>query len=47
MRNVFLALFVLALLAGPSLAAPIPDPGGTSAEEGPANEDYVVGEEMC
>lgn len=47
MRNVFLALFVLALLAGPTMAAPIPDPEGTSAEEGPANEDHVVGEEMC
>ncbi len=47
MRNVFLALFVLALLAGPSWAAPIPDSEGTRADESPSNEDHVVGEEMC
>ena len=47
MGNVFLALFVLALLAGPSLAAPIPEPEGTNAEESSPNEDWVVGEDMC
>ena len=47
MRKVFMALFVLALLAGPSRAAPIPDAEGTNAEESPPNEDWVVGEEMC
>ena len=47
MRNVFLALFVLALLAGPSMAAPSPDPEGANTEESPPNADWVVGEEMC
>lgn len=47
MRNVFLALFVLALLAGPSMAAPLPDPEGTKAEDSSSNEDLVVGEAMC
>jgi hypothetical protein len=47
MRNVFLALFVLALLAGPSSAAPLPDPEGTKAEDSSSNEDWVVGEAMC
>ncbi len=47
MRTLFMALFVLALLAGPSLAAPTPEPEGMNADESPPNEDWVVGEEMC
>jgi hypothetical protein len=47
MRYVFSALFVLALLAGPSMAAPLPDPEGTKVEDGSSNEDWVVGELMC
>ena len=47
MRTIFMALFVLTLLAGPSLAAPIPDADGKITEESPVNEDHVVGEEMC
>ena len=47
MRNVFLALFALALLAGPSMAAPISEPEGKNTEESPPEDDWSVGELMC
>ena len=44
MRYVFSALFVLALLAGPSRAAPVPEPEGKTTEESPPQDDWSVGE---